>query len=690
MKHGLSFCANMGLCGGLLDSVLCPRWWPICCEGRYQPIFMSGGHMSAAFQPVPDPLHQGTFTWLPTRGDARLLMEASGDSVFVTDRDGRILSLNRMAQELVGSARDVIGQSFHDLLGCRLLDLNSGEVCPLAQMLKTGEVAMLVSQLWTRGDGAEYELSTSFWPRMHEGERIGAVIVARDLTAAIEAQRDVQRVAGLAEDAPNPIVEFDVSGSMLFANRAMVELMAQCGGIQGGGDALMPGNLSEILAECLRTRQAAAQIEHTVCNRVLAWSFCPLGELDQVRAYGIDITADVELRRAKEAAEESARAKGIFLATMSHELRTPMNGVLGCTQLLQDTSLTDVQHQLIQTMHRSAEALLVLVNDILDFSKIEAGKMTLEVADLELRSLIEDVVTLVSGLAKAKSLSLTVQVAPHLPGTLRGDPVRLRQILFNLVGNAIKFTKAGSVAISVTSRPAPAHLTDSILLEWSIADTGIGMTPEQQARLFQPYSQAETSTARKFGGTGLGLMICRQLVELMGGEIVVDSMAGNGTTFRYTTLVLPSIQREGGEQASATEEPAPVASSNGLKRILVADDNDINRLVACKFLQKLGYETGVARNGMEAVDALAREAYDAVLMDCEMPEMDGYEATRVIRQHGQRQGRSLPIIALTGHASPEDERICREAGMDAVVTKPVTLPALRAILNRTFSRPLSE
>lgn len=633
----------------------------------------------------PDPSPHGDMTWLPTREDAHLLLESSGDCVFVTDRLGRILSLNPMAQHLVGRSREVIGHPFHDLLGCMQQDQSGRLVCPFEQMMKTGEVAQLVSQVWTRGDGQECELSTSFWPRVRGGERIGAVIVVRDLTSAIEAQRDVQRVAHLAEDAPNPIIEFDATGVMLFANTAMVELMTQCGGLQGGSDTLLPANLPELLSECLRTGQPTGQIEHVVCDRVLAWSFFPLGELDQVRAYGIDITADVELRRAKDAAEESARAKGIFLATMSHELRTPMNGVLGCTQLLQDMSLTDAQRQLIQTMHRSAEALLVLVNDILDFSKIEAGKMTLETADVHLRPLIDDVLTLVSELAKKKSLTLTVQISPDVPGSLRGDPVRLRQILFNLVGNAIKFTDRGSVAVSVTLQPALSHLPDTILLGWSVSDSGIGMTEEQQARLFQAYSQAEASTARKFGGTGLGLMICRQLVELMGGEISVRSTAGAGTTFTYTTLLLPAILREhAGPRAG--EPSKQTAQSGGHKRILVADDNEINQVVACKFLQKLGYEVEVARNGREAVESLARTAYDAVLMDCEMPEMDGYEATRTIRRNEQGGGRAVPIIALTGHASLEDEQTCRDAGMDAVVTKPVTLPVLRLTLDRVLRR----
>lgn len=309
--------------------------------------------------------------------------------------------------------------------------------------------------------------------------------------------------------------------------------------------------------------------------------------------------------------------------------------------------------------------------------------MTLETADVHLRPLIDDVLTLVSEPARNKGLALTVQIAPDVPGSLRGDPVRLRQILFNLVGNAIKFTETGSVTVCVTRRHAPAHLPDSILLGWSITDTGIGMKEEQQGRLFQAYSQAEASTARKFGGTGLGLMICRQLVELMGGEISVRSTFGKGTEFSYTTLLLPAIQREvvGTVVGEALE---PLASHSGPTKILVADDNEINQVVACKFLQKLGYEVEVARNGREAVEALARTTYSVVLMDCEMPEMNGYEATRTIRQREQGGAPRVPIIALTGHVSPEDEQLCKEAGMDAVVTKPVTLPVLRLTLDRVL------
>jgi signal transduction histidine kinase/ActR/RegA family two-component response regulator len=464
----------------------------------------------------------------------------------------------------------------------------------------------------------------------------------------------------------------------------MVELLNYGTSIQGRVEAVFPPNLSDVLNHCLESRQPTIRLEHHVEDRVLAWSLFPLEDLREVRAYGTDITAAVELRRAKEAAEESARAKAIFLATMSHELRTPMNGVLGCTQLLQDTALADPQRQLLETMHRSAESLLVLVNDILDFSKIEAGKMSLEVADVEIIPLIADVITLTSEASKKKGLLVQVQVAPDIPAVLRGDPVRLRQILFNLVGNAVKFTERGGIHISVKTVPSNQDNSDAVVLQWTVKDTGIGITADQQARLFGAYSQADASTARKYGGTGLGLMICCQLVELMGGAMMVESTPGTGSSFTYFTSLLPAIQRTASAHA-VKPSIAVMGDRTTPIRILVVDDNEINQVVACKFLQKLGYQVEVARNGREAVDSIAHATYDAVLMDCEMPEMDGYEATQEIRRQEQTTTRHLPIIALTGHASSEDEQKCRQAGMDDVVTKPMTLPTLRAKLERLLA-----
>lgn len=612
-----------------------------------------------------------------TGDDAGFLLEAVPEAIFFLDRDNYIVLLNGVAQQLVGQTRTATGIRFHDLMGCVTVGESPTLECPFTRMRSAGELVVIPSHIWTREDGTQFELSLSFWPRVQQGVCVGAVVIVRDLTDAMEVQRDVQRAARLAEDAPNPIVEFDATGAVLYANTGMLNLMGRCGLLEAGIEVMFPPDLSAMLRECLTTEVSLPQVEHVVGNWVIAWSFFPLRDLELIRAYGLDITSDVALRRAKEAAEESARAKGIFLATMSHELRTPMNGVLGCTQLLQDTSLTDQQRELIETMHRSAEALLTLVNDILDFSKIEAGKMTLEVANVNLRGLIHDVTTLTEGLAAHKGLTLSVEIESGVPEEFRGDPIRLRQILFNLVGNAIKFTQQGGVTIAVAVKSELSENTDRVVLHWSVRDTGIGLTSEQQAQLFKAYAQAEASTSRRFGGTGLGLMICRQLVELMGGTILVSSQFGEGSTFSYTTNLLPAILREaralsaGTAQSVFSEQKIP-------KRVLVADDNEINQVVACKFLQKLGCQVEVARTGREAVEAITRTTYDIVLMDCEMPEMDGYEATREIRRREEGALNHLPIMALTGHASDEDAQKCRQAGMDKVVTKPLTLPALRA------------
>lgn len=612
--------------------------------------------------------------------DTSLILEAVPDAIFFLDRDNRILFVNPVAQQLVGLTRDVIGLGFHDLIDCFTSGESEGAQCPFTRMVKTGELVVIPSHFWNREDGTQFELSLSFWPRTQQGVPVGGMVVVRDLTDAMEIQRDIQRAARLAEDAPNPIVEFDAAGSVLYANTGMLSVMEQWGMLESGIEAMFPANLSGILQECLATESSPARVEHIVVDRVIAWLFFPLKELELVRAYGLDITSDVALRRAKEAAEESTRAKGIFLATMSHELRTPMNGVLGCTQLLKDTTLADQQRQLIETMHRSAEALLTLVNDILDFSKIEAGKMSLEVANVNLRALVGDVTTLAEGLAAPKGLTISLKIDADVPEEFRGDPVRLRQILFNLVGNAIKFTQQGGVTIAISSLTRDAtDEFDVVVLQWSVQDTGIGMTPGQQANLFKAYAQAETSTTRRFGGTGLGLMICRQLVELMGGTITVNSVFGQGSTFAYTTNLLPAIHREvtvsssGAAQQSAGDQVGPL-------RVLVADDNEINQVVACKFLQKLGCQVEVARTGREALEAITRTAYDVVLMDCEMPDMNGYEATREIRLREDGTLSHLPIMALTGHTSEEEAQKCRQAGMDRVLTKPVTLTALRTNL----------
>jgi CheY-like chemotaxis protein len=382
------------------------------------------------------------------------------------------------------------------------------------------------------------------------------------------------------------------------------------------------------------------------------------------------------LRQARDAALAATRAKSTFLATMSHEIRTPMTGILGIAGLLVDTPLTDYQRRLLQSLQQSGESLLTIINDVLDFSKIEAGKLTLERAIFDPRLVVEDTLRLLSVTARNKRLTLSGGVAPEVPAHLSGDPGRLRQILLNLVGNAIKFTERGTVTVAVTIE---ASTDEAVVLRVAVTDTGVGLSAEQQARLFQSFSQADDSTTRRFGGTGLGLAISRQLVEMMGGGIGVTSEPGRGSTFWFTARLARTSEAEiaaAGAGAGANDDLEP---SRPLS-VLLAEDTPVNQLVASRILKKLGHHVEIAGNGAEAVAAVARGRFDVVLMDCQMPEVDGYEATTRIRA-AERTGR-LPIVALTASATVEDRERCLAAGMDDFVSKPVKVAELARALAR--------
>jgi PAS domain S-box-containing protein len=613
------------------------------------------------------------------------LVDAANESIVSSDLDGMVTSWNRAAETLYGySEAEMIGRSPIVLYPPDRL----AEREQLMSRVARGDSVTDFDTQRLRKDGSRFDVSLTISRLMVDGAPVGFCVVSRDITARVQALRSSEeRYRLLFDRNPLPVWVYERDSLRIVAvsDAAVADYGYSRGELLSMtvAELLAPADYAELQAHRAatdgrgRTGPLAAEPHGIRCKD---------GTIVEVEVTGDDVVLDgreyrmalchdvternravAEVAMARDQAVEASNMKSAFLANMSHEIRTPMNGVIGMNELLLGTRLTNAQRGYAEQAIRSGEQMLAIINDILDISKIETGHVQLDITDFDLHASIADTCSAAGLEAEAKGLRFEIELSSAVPRRARGDGRRFQQVLLNLVSNAVKFTSDGAVTVRVSATRTPRETT-AVAVE--VADDGIGIDPEALEHMFEPFTQADGSTTRIYGGTGLGLAIAREIVQLMGGTIGAESTPGRGSTFRFQVeLAAPLVDASPQIHAGDTATASPIAGP-GAPLVLIAEDSKVNQIVAARAVERCGYRVHVVDDGIAALEALRTQHYDAVLMDCQMPNLDGYETTIQLRRlEGPNQ--RCPVIAVTAHAMDGDRQRCLDAGMDDYVTKPM-------------------
>jgi PAS domain S-box-containing protein len=640
-----------------------------------------------------------------SRQGYRDLIDSLDHLVFTTSLDGEIRTVNQRISQ-------VFGLPYAEIVGHRMDEFFDE---PRMESMKNSISWFEEKRHWTgtvrarlKKTGNIHYFDCVLQAIVKDGKVVGASGLARDITTQRESET---RFTELFETLQEGVYFCDAEGKLLDVNPAMVRMLGYSHRDELVGTTI--GNLYfERPVDLFPVRQQthfSSSLTREITLRRKDGK--PVICIDNSNAIGdsgghmirhqgtlVDITvrkrSEEELQKAKEAAEAANMAKSAFLAHISHEIRTPMNAVIGMTELTLDTDLNTEQREYLNMVRDSGKSLLSLINDILDFSKIEAGKLDLDSTEFSLRFGINDMVKILGVRAKQKGLELTSQISAEVPDGLLGDPGRLRQVLSNLVDNAIKFTEQGRVTLRIEN---DSQSEKDVCLHFTVSDSGIGIPQNKQQLIFEAFSQADNSTTRKFGGTGLGLSISSRLVQLMDGKLWVESEAGSGSVFHFTAKFGlqkekpgKAYLREGFTSADLRGARLPAREARRGLKILLVEDNTINQILAERLVRKRGDHMVIANNGPEALLALENQRFDLILMDIQMPDMSGIEVTAAIRRRERSTGGHIPIIATTASAMKEDRERCLAAGMDAYLSKPIDRDALYEAIDVLSANPVES